>query len=109
MLKFHTMPGHSTPWPNSHVGGQARRFIGRVYNAETRSYPASPEPAEIREEDEDARHMVRKCSRGELYAADEHTARHCGVAFIPLERGQDGEWFPASKKPAAKPTSASKE
>ena len=101
MLKFHAKPGNSTPWPNSHVGGQARRFIGRVYDAEKRAYPASAEPAQIAENDPDASHMVRKCSRGELYAADEHTAKFCNVDFVLLERGQDGEWFPAKKKPTA--------
>lgn len=101
MLKFHPKPGNSTPWPNSHVGGQARRFIGRTYKPEDRSYPASAEPAEVADDDPDAVHMARKCSRGELYAADEYTAKFCSVAFVPLERGQDGEWFPAKKKPAA--------
>lgn len=102
LLKFHTKPGLSTPWPNSHVGGQARRLIGRTYDAATRTYPARSEPDQIDSEDADASHMARKCTRGELYAADEATAKFCGVEFVQLERGADGEWFPASKKkPAA--------
>jgi len=109
MLKFHTMPGHSTAWPNSHVGNQARRFVGRVYKPEDRSYPASAEPSEVSETDDDARHLARKCSRGELYAADEYTAKYCRVPFVPLERGQDGEWFPMSKKSAVKPPAPPKE
>lgn len=107
LLKFHTKPGYSTPWPNSHHGGQARRLIGRTYDAATRTYPARAEPDQVDSEDPDASHMARKCSRGELYAADESTAKFCGVEFVALQRGEDGEWFP-KKQPAPKP-SASKD
>jgi hypothetical protein len=101
MLKFHAKPGGLTAWPNSHMGGQARRYIGRVFNAETRGYAASTEPAEVQETDADAVHMARKCNRGELYPADEHTARYCGVKFVELEKGADGEWFPKTTKAKA--------
>lgn len=106
MLKFHAKPGGCTPWPNSHVGGQTRRFIGRTYVAETRQYPASSEPDQVTESDADAPHMMRKCTRGEIWAADEATAKACGVDFVPLERGADGEWFP-KKSPEKAPAKGS--
>lgn len=99
MLKFRAKPGMSTPWPNSHVGGQVRRFIGRQYDAEKRAYPASDEPTQVDEKDEDAVHIIRRCSRGELWAADESTARACDVAFVDLARDEDGEWIAAAAKP----------
>jgi len=111
MLKFHAKPGLSTPWPNSHVGGQARRLVGRTFVAPKdgvpASYPASNEPDQLNDDDEDARHLVRKCSRGELWPADKYTADVCGVAFVELAKGADGEWFPKPSKPAS--ASASKE
>ena len=105
MLKFHAKPGGLTAWPNSHFGGQTRRYVGREFVAADRAYPAKSEPDQIPDTDADAPHLLRKVSRGELWAADEHTARVAGVAFVALERGQDGEWFPKAKsEPKAKPS-----
>lgn len=108
MLKFHAKPGGLTAWPNSAVGNQARRYVGRVFTrtGDVVSYPAAAEPSEVKDDDADASHLIRKCSRGELWAADEHTARVCGVAFVALERGAEGEWFPAVKKTPPKPDKA---
>lgn len=104
MLKFHATPGGLTPWPNSAVGNQVRRYVGRVYDAEKRAYPAAAEPSEVQDNDEDAVHLLRKCTRGELWPADEHTASAAGVKFVELERGDEGEWFAvASKKTPSKP------
>lgn len=109
MLKFYATPGGLTAWPNSAVGNQARRYVGRVYDAEKRSYPAADEPSAIQDNDDDAQHLIRKCLRGELFAADEHTAVVCGMKFVPLERGAEGEWFAAAPKKNTPKPSASKD
>ncbi len=99
LLKFYAKPEMLTAWPNSHIGGQARRYIGRDFDSIARTYSASETPAQVEETDEDARHMLRKCSRGELWAADKYTAEKAGVDFIALQRGTDGEWFPKPVSP----------
>lgn len=113
MLKFHAKPGGMTAWPNSHFGGQSRRYVGREFKRlddKTVAYPAKVEPDQVADNDADAQHLIRKVVRGELYAADQHTADACGVAFMPLESDQDGEWFPkASKKTDPRPAAASKD
>ncbi len=109
MLKFHAKPGGLTPWPNSAVGNQQRRYVGRTYDADKRACPAAAEPSEVKDDDEDAPHLLRKCTRGEIWAADEHTAQVAGVKFVPLERDADGEWVAAASKKTSPKPSASKE
>jgi hypothetical protein len=106
LLKFHAKPGQSCAWPNSYFPGQARRFVGRKFipgdspQAPSR-YEATAEPAELSSDAPQAAHLIRKCQKGEIWPADKATAEACGVEFVELARGEDGEWFAASKKPAA--------
>lgn len=119
MLKFHSRHGppgergQMCPWPNQMLFvGQPRRFVGRDYiaadlQAKTPArYPASKEPSEVQEGTQDAVELKRQCKeKHAIWAADEHTAAFCEVAFVKLEQGEDGEWFAA--KPAA-PVTAGK-
>jgi hypothetical protein len=115
-LKFRARPAMSCAWPNSHFAGQPRRFVGRDFVAGDEakklpaSYRASAEPSEVDAADAAAEHLTRKCRKGELWAADVETAAACGVEFVDLAKGDDGEWFPSAKKqPTASQKRADKE
>jgi hypothetical protein len=113
-LKFRAKPGMCTPWPNSHFAGQPRRFVGREFIAGDEfkrvpaSYKASEDPAEIESGSADADHLIRKCRKGELWAADVATAAECGIAFVELAKGEEGEWFQKAAPAAVTEFRASK-
>lgn len=76
-----------------------KSFVGRKYT-KVESEPGAEEqwgfaPTGADEEVAYASEYVRACKDGELYAADEETAKACGVKF-------DSNFGAAPEKPAAK-------
>lgn len=56
----------------------------------------------------EANRYTQICKRdGDMHPFDAETAKAIGVPFVPLERGEDGEWYPAKAKPAAAPAKPS--
>jgi hypothetical protein len=82
--------------------GQAPRYVGRKHD------PSGPTPFPAIEQvfscasDSDAGRRLMKIAKrdGSLYAADEATAKACGIEFVRIEF-KDGAWVEASK-PAPK-------
>lgn len=83
-------------------------YIGREYDAETRAYKLTADPAvcishdNAGKETAEAQRVREFVQRGELLAADKATAAFCGVAFVELElRGEDGWGLKAAPKKAS--------
>lgn len=117
-LRFHAVPERCERYPGPRRQGDFPNYIGRDFKPgdgvnTAAEHPASAEPFAIdpAHTDRETRKVAERCKRavrrGDLYAADEATARACGVDFVELERGRDGEWRPAKPKPA--PTKKSKD
>ncbi len=111
-LSFLPVPGHMVNRPGGRSVGAPPRYVGRKYvQVEDKdagvagSYPAteSPEVFELRESAPEFFDLVRACSKGGLFPADEATAQACGVKFVELKRdANSGEWFPSPQTHKAK-------
>jgi len=106
-LKFLPRAGHLVGFAGGRTYGQIARYVGRSFKAaaapgQAGAFIASAEPVEVPEDSSDAVHLIRQAQKGGLWAADEATAAACGVEFVRLERGADGEWSPAAS-PARAP------
>lgn len=103
-LKFFPRAGVVCYPPGTKYPGQHHPYIGRsivnIPGSVTR-HPALPEGAEIDSENAAAGRYVEHCQREALWAGDVDTARHCGVAFVEVVQGADGEWIP--KPPDTEP------
>lgn len=53
------------------------RYIGRRWDANLKGWPATSEPSSVRPLPEYVMHV----QHGDIHAADEETARYCGVTF----------------------------
>jgi hypothetical protein len=101
-LKFLSRDGHATPFPGVYGIGQpsvrvARTFVAAADGKPVR-YVANKEPLEIDSDAPEAAYLVRKCRKGEIWAADAATASLCGVEFRQLQQDADGEWNVAPSK-----------
>jgi hypothetical protein len=91
-------------YPGLKFAGQLAQYIGRlniVQPSGATEHPAADEAVEI-DSESDAGKRVIKCMRRDaqdppLWAADADTARACGVTYVPVEKGADGEFRPAKK------------
>lgn len=96
MLKFVAARDTLVPVPGAaQVAGQPPRYINRMLV--DAGFPAHDKPFAIDAADKAARRLVAKCQTGDLFAADEATARECGVQFMEREL-VGGEW---TQKPAS--------
>lgn len=119
MLRFYARPGHVLSWPGMKFAGQFARYVGRSTKLERDaagavvgiSHPAVAEAVEVDPASKDktqrdrAARLMRLMSieaDKPLWAADEATAKACGVKFVPVEL-HEGEWLP---KDNAKTTSS---
>jgi hypothetical protein len=84
-----------------HAIGVPDRFVGRAYDAKLRGYPATREPYECNDGTGEAEYLKRECRVGDLHAADEATAKACGVELASVEF-QDGVWVPKASAPVSK-------
>jgi hypothetical protein len=105
-LRFHSRAGHLVALPGGHRTGSIPRYIGRTYEPETRAFPATAEPLEVKpfkpgaavsfeqrqRRDQFMGRLKKLCRRGELLPADEATAAHCQVPWAKPVRQDDGEW-----------------
>jgi hypothetical protein len=114
LLKFFGRNAHTVYWPGTYAPGQARPQPGKTFiPAEGRDKPAryvlDKEPAEV-DSDKDpeaAAHFARQCKKGGLLAADKETAAHCGVEFVQVAQGADGDWSPVPARAPQKKAEAS--
>jgi hypothetical protein len=106
-LKFRARDGYATPFPGVYGIGQPSVRVGRTFvpaaGGMTARYLANNEPTEIDSDAPEAAYLVRKCRKGEIWAADTATASLCGVEFRELKQDADGEWNVAPSK-TSKPT-----
>ncbi len=99
MIKFYAkgaelvkVPG-ATPLPK-----QPDLYVGRYYDPSKRSYPAIKEGYEVEEDSDAGRRLIRLARiDNSLYAADEHTARVCGIEYVDVEF-KDGAFLPKPPK-----------
>jgi hypothetical protein len=105
-LRFYAREDALASIPGSRANiGQAANYIGRKYekpDAKTgkpAKYPATPEPHEVTfsldKEDDRARfnRYVKIAKRGDIWPADEATAKACDVDLPEVEfHKDDGEW-----------------
>lgn len=88
------------------VVGQPRLYVGRRFDPDTRSYPATSEGDTFDSDTpEGARVLMRARRNPSLWPADKETAIACGVEFVPVDL-KDGVYHPA--QPSRK-TSAAKD
>jgi hypothetical protein len=96
--------------PGSRVNvGQSAHYVGRTYLApkdgKGASYPATQEPHEatfdMSKQEDMARfnRYLKIAKRGDIWPADEATAKACGVDYVPASF-KDGEWTRAAAAPA---------
>ena len=99
MIKFYAkgaelvrVPG-AAPRPN-----QPDMYVGRYHDPTRRAYPATPEPYEVDENTDAGRRLISLARvDNSLYAADENTAKICGIEFIDVEY-KDGAFIPKPPK-----------
>lgn len=110
MRRFYAKGRMLVPDPSRRQSkGQSPQYVGRkraMFDGQV-GYPATKHPFEYDEKRRELRDMdrrlVKRCRRGELWPADEATARACGVPPSPL-RFDDGEWV-LDPQPSPKPGS----
>lgn len=114
ILKFYAKADALQRVPSFHPAvGQHDRYVGREHDPKRPgAFPATREPFACDSESEDGRRLKHLLFRdGDLWAADQATADHCQVPFVPVEF-DDGEWVPAKPRapePQATKTKANKE
>lgn len=96
-LKFVPAAGMCVPHPGRGAGDH--HFAGRVAKVEqvgdetVISHPTTEEPVEAEEGSKEAARFIQFVVRdGDMYPFDEATAKACGVPFVKVSRGADGEW-----------------
>ncbi len=96
------------PWPGRGAGDY--QFAGRTFDHATMVNRADEEPFEVDSDGPEAsRFAFDFCKRdGDVLPADEETAKFCGVQFVPVSQGEDGEWA-ASDESASRDKTASDE
>lgn len=110
-LRFHAKTGR-VHVPGLKLVGAVPRIVGRKHLPGDGTKTAATHPVDEdgfviddadpnKETRSAAEALKRKCRMGDLWPADEATAAACGVAFVKLELGADGEWQPAAAKPPA--------
>lgn len=91
--------------PNSRpTQGQAPRYVGRKHDPNGPTpFPAVDEPFCCDSDSDAGRRLMKLAKRdSSLFAADEATAKACGIGFVAIEF-KDGAW--TEKAPVAKSTS----
>lgn len=100
-LRFHARGTGLVSLPGENrIVGQLPRYIGRslkMIDGAT-AWPANADAHECDSASDHGARLMKRCRRGELWAADEATATACGVEFVALEHS-DGAWIPAASKP----------
>lgn len=106
LLRFYARAGFIEPDPRfPRVHGQPARRIGRDVSGRAQS-----EPAEFDAETPEGRRVAfvvtreldakRRAEVAPLIPADRATAEFCGLPFVPVEQGPDGEWIPKQARKA---------
>lgn len=106
ILRFYARAGFSEPDPRfPRASGQPVRRIARGLDGK-----ASAEPAEFDSESAEGRRVqfvmsreldfARRAEVAPLIPADRATAQACGLPFVPVEQGPDGEWLPKQARKA---------
>jgi hypothetical protein len=99
-LKFYARGDGLVSLPDERrVVGLPARYVNR--RQEGRAFPATEDAHEVDSSHANARRLVKRCQRDELWAADQATAEFCGVAYTPLEF-KDGSWQPRPKAPSTR-------
>jgi hypothetical protein len=94
-LKFVPKAGLCVPYPGRGAGDL--HFAGRTVVSDPLTKAirnvADENPVEAEEGTVEAERFKQFVVRdGDMYPFDEATAKACGVPFVPVERGTDGEW-----------------
>lgn len=73
--------------------GSPNQYVGRKHDPALRAYPATKEPFEVEANSDEGRRLTKLIRRDQsLWAANEATAKACGVEFMDLEFS-NGEWI----------------
>lgn len=96
-LKFVPKAGLLVPWPGRGAGDY--HFAGRTFDQATMTNAPDATPFEVDSAGPEASRFANDLCRrdGDLLPADEATAKFCGVPFVPVAQGADGEWAPVAK------------
>lgn len=71
--------------------------------------PTTEEGIDVLEGTREADRFIELCRRdGDVHPLDEYTAKACGVPFVRMQRGDDGEWVPAPKMVDPRPDASRK-
>lgn len=87
ILRFYAKEDQLVHVPGFHpLPGQFHEFVGRRFDFDKKSWPATSEPAQFDSESEPGRRLVALVRRDAcLWPADEATAVACGVQFVAIE------------------------
>lgn len=110
-LKFVPRAGLLVPHPGRGPGDNphAGRSIVIDEANKTISNPVHEDGIDVLEGSPEAARFIQLCVRdGDVHPVDEYTAKACGVPFVPLKKRDDGEFEPAPKAEAPKPSLATR-
>jgi hypothetical protein len=101
-LKFVPKAGLLVPHPGRGAGDY--HFAGRSFDTATMANVANAEPIDVEAGTDEAARFIQLAVRdGDLHPFDEATAKACGLPFVPVSQGADGEWVVSAKTaPAAR-------
>ncbi len=98
-LHVYARDGHLMPHPGMKYAGQVNPYIGRstiVLEDGSIAHPAVKEGELIELDSASGQRVVAKMRKQAhdppLWAGNEETARECGVPFVPIAFGPDGEF-----------------
>jgi hypothetical protein len=87
--------------------GQPVPYVGRVFDAKTRGYPATEEPYVVDADSDSGRRLAELCRRDQsLWPANKETAEACGVEFVAVSFDA-GVWARKAALVSARRASAS--
>jgi len=111
LLRFYAKADALQRVPDFHPAvDQHDRYVGRAHDPENPgAFPATREPFECDSDSQNGIRLKHLIFRdGDLWAADEETAAHCQVPFVPVEFA-DGEWVLARAAKLSKDSNSTKE
>lgn len=73
--------------------GIPRRYVGRMFDAEAKAYPACEEPYCCDAGTVEAAYLARCCKDSDLAPYDAETAKAISCTYVPADL-KDGVWVP---------------
>lgn len=106
-LKFVPKAGLCVPYPGRGAGDF--HFAGRTFDPATMANVADADPIDVEAGTVEAARFIQFAVRdGDVHPFDEATAKACGLPFVPVAKGEGGEWVLAPKTAPATPSASRK-